>query len=320
MTSVTCPRCFAEIPLDPSPRFCPRCGLEDVVKAATDTAPLDVTGPAGTYRVLTRLAVGSISSIYRCQTEKAPDRIGIFKIARDHRGNHAIENEAASLRELCRPAQSPFLPVLVDSFSNAGTPGEPPRFANVLAYDPQIKSPDELYTLNEVAAAYPNGLDAKDVAWIWRRILNVLGLCHASGYAHGAVLPEHVLIEPKDHKLVLIDWCFARPRSRWDQPAENVAIASMKKWYQWNYQPRPASPALDIALAAHCMVYLLNGGGEAIQIPDTLDPALHRHFERCMNLPQQHAPHAHQLLDQFDRLIEALWGSRHFRPLTLPSR
>jgi serine/threonine protein kinase len=151
-------------------------------------------------------------------------------------------------------------------------------------------------------------------------VLNVLDMCHRNGFVHCAVLPEHILIEPRDHKLVLIDWCFSMPLRPWNQPLKDVAIGPMKKWYRWNYRARSVSPALDISLGADCMVYLLNGKGESIQIPNSLDPALQRHFERCMYMPDGQAPQAHQLLGQFDQLIEALWGPREFRPLTLPPR
>jgi hypothetical protein len=32
-----------------------------------------------------------------------------------------------------------------------------------------------------------------------------------AGLVHGAVLPEHVLIQPDEHGLVLIDWCYSVP-------------------------------------------------------------------------------------------------------------
>ena len=76
-------------------------------------------------------------------------------------------------------------------------------------YHQGISGPDELYSLEEVRAAYPAGIDARDMAWMWRRLLTVLGFVHEQRLVHGCVTPDHVLIEPREHKLVLIGWCGA---------------------------------------------------------------------------------------------------------------
>jgi serine/threonine protein kinase len=328
MVILTCPRCFAEIPLIPELSFCPRCGFSDVVKAASNTDPVEINANGRSYRVLDRLAVGSLTSVYRCSISSNPaGQIGIFKIARDVRSNSSIANEARVLRHLASATEMPafmrfmpFLPRVVDSLSRGGSANENPRLANVLSYHQEIQSPDELYSLAEVQAAYPAGMDPRDVAWIWRRLLNALSFAHGNGIAHCAVLPEHVLIEPRDHKLVLIDWCFAMPRERWSASPENAGIGAFRKWYERDYTARPASPALDISLAARCMAYLMNGSAVPAQSPATGDPAIRRHFDRCIGLPDDPHPSAGELLAQFDQLIEALWGPRRFRPMTLPPR
>jgi hypothetical protein len=60
--------------------------------------------------------------------------------------------------------------------------------------------------------------------------------------------------------------------------------------------------------------------GDAEHLPPEVDPAIRRHFVRCVDLPDHSHSRAEDLLGQFDRLIEALWGPRQFRPLTLPKR
>src|SRR5580698_9947269 len=118
MATLTCPRCFAEISVTPALSFCPRCGLSDVVKAASDTDPIEIAGRAGAYRVMDRLAVGSLTSVYRCGISTSEgNEIGIFKIARDARANPSLLNEARMLRQLESSADSvsfhrfpPFVP------------------------------------------------------------------------------------------------------------------------------------------------------------------------------------------------------------------
>jgi hypothetical protein len=204
--------------------------------------------------------------------------------------------------------------------SEGGSAGTP-RQANVLWLHPDIRSIDELYTLAEVRAAYPDGLDGRDVAWVWRRLLSVLGFVHAQGVVHAAVLPMHVLIEPRGHKLVLIDWCCAvddavrRPRP----PA--ILTGGYVPWFKREGGTRhPATPALDIAFAARCMLDLLGGDPLEATFPASVEPALQRYFQRCLGESPATQAGAWKLLDDFDRLIELLWGPRTFRPLVMPPK
>ncbi|HEY7090056.1 MAG TPA: zinc ribbon domain-containing protein, partial [Tepidisphaeraceae bacterium] len=193
----TCPRCLRSAPITAGMKFCPHCGLPDA-HLASQGGPIDVKVNDRPFRVHDRLAVGSISTIYRCGFWDQGRQIeGVFKIARDARTNPLVDNEAKILRHLHAADDTrrfgPFLPQVVENFDFAGGgAGSDVRRANVLQMDPDIHSPDELYTLGEVRAAYPAGLDGRDVAWIWRRLLNILGFVHEQHIVHGAVLPMHV--------------------------------------------------------------------------------------------------------------------------------
>jgi hypothetical protein len=45
--------------------------------------------------------------------------------------------------------------------------------------------------------------------WIWRRALATLGFIHDAGWTHGDVSLEHLLVQPRDHGGMLIDWSAA---------------------------------------------------------------------------------------------------------------
>ena len=303
MAAPTCPRCYGPVP--PAAAFCRRCGAAAVAPSA-DARPVDVTVAGRTYRVGQRIAVGSRCVVYRCRVGHGE---GTFKLARDAVSNGAVAREAEALRHLhaADPAgrHTPFVPTVVESFGYFAHDGASPRHANVLRLHPDVRSPaDDLYTLAEVRAAYPAGLDARDMAWIWRRLLTVLGFAHQSGVSHGAVLPVHVLIGPADHKLVLIDWCAAAVPGRVPLPVPPAVPAAYREWVAVD---RFATPAADVRAASRCMRDLL---GPA-------DPAVTRHLDRA---GQGTSTDAWQLRDEFDRLIETLWGSRQFRPLTMPPK
>lgn len=315
-TTRACPRCYADVPLDGGVRFCPRCGVDLPPLNVSDAAPVEVVAEGRVYHVMNRIGVGSRCAVYRCRFGgNYGVAEGTFKVARDPVSNAAVAREAELLRRLRladRDEQfAPFLPSVVTSFGYVGGPGEVPRHANVLRLHPDVKSPaDDLYTLAEVRAAYPDGLDARDMAWVWRRLLTVLGFAHRAGVSHGAVLPVHVLIDPADHKLVLIGWGSAMQTNRPTPDARPAVPAGYRAWVVPQAFPTPAG---DLQLAARTMADLVGGDAAENRFPPGVEPAVARHLNRVANVP---AADAWQVRDEFDRLIEALWGPREFRPLT----
>jgi hypothetical protein len=305
--------------------FCPHCGLKDVRVRAADTAPLDIDHAGQTYRVGRRMAIGAACNLYRCQFSEAGSTIdGIFKIARDSRSNPLIENEAQVLRHLHAADRekryTPFLPRVVQTLEVADEIPGTVRKANVLHLDHEIPSPDSTYTLEEVRFHHPAGLDPRDMAWIWRRLLSILGFLHRNDTLHTAVLPLHVLIEPKEHKLVLIDFCGAIAGAKRKSTPLRLIHGGNELWYPADVRHAPATPAVDVQMAARCMIDLLGGDPVRASFPDTLPPALQRHMERCLSASAASVPDAWELLEDFDRLIESLWGPRRFRVLRLPPR
>lgn len=298
----TCPQCLQPAPGDDAAQFCPRCGLR-YESASQSSTPMELNLSAGAVVVRDRLAFGDVCNLYRC-TIGASNRAGLFKIARTHESNAHVANEAATLRRLHAADSAgrftPFLPALFDTANYTNEHGGSARTASVLCYHDGIPDPDALYPLNEVRDAYHAGVDARDMAWMWRRILTILGFVHQQHFVHGAVTPAHVLIEPQGHKLVLIGWCGA------------VAFGAPPRlqagpWRDWSRWDSGAAPGTDLASAARSMRYLLS---------ESVEPAIDRHLERAAESNVD----AWQLLKDFDRVIEALWGPRRFRPFVMPTR
>jgi serine/threonine protein kinase len=319
MSSVVCPRCLYPGAIAPGARFCPRCGLQDVVGASADNAPVDVRTPKHVYRVLDRIAYGDLANVYRCRFAMNGREVeGLVKIARDARTNQPLRNEARVLEQLHAGDRDrrfhAFLPAVEESFAYCQDAPSEARQANVLRMHVSIASVDELYTLEEVRRAYPAGVDPRDMAWIWRRLLSILGYSHAQGVIHGAVLPSHVVIEPREHKLLLIDWCNA---VRSGETLHTIA-GGYRPWYQSGAMRvgRPVTALLDVSMAARCMIDLVGGDAVNAGYPADFPAALRAYFGRCFN----GSPDAWRMLDDFDRLIEALWGKRTFRVLDLPTK
>ena len=194
------------------------------------------------------IAVGDIANLYEHER-------GLLKIARDPADNNLLDREAAALQRLSSRSDSRFLsyvPELIGTQRHLDPGSGTKRRANL------ISRLHEFVTLAEVHVAYPDGLGPRDAAWMWRRLLVAIGFAHRAGVIHAAVLPEHALIHPAEHGLVLVDWCYAitGPASR---PA--AVPAAYADWYPAEVLRRqPAGQDLDIWLATRCMTWLMGSG------------------------------------------------------------
>ncbi|MEV7231133.1 serine/threonine protein kinase [Polymorphospora sp. NPDC051019] len=241
---------------------------------------------------------GDLADLY----DVGADRL--LKLPRDPANNDLMAREARALRALADrgdPRFLPYVPRLVDTFQHTDTADGTQRRVNVVA------AVGNLHSLAEVRRRRPDGLDARDAAWMWRRLLTALGLAHRAGVVHGAVLPEHVLIEPDAHGVVLVDWCYSASDEGERIPALVPAYAD---WYpvEVTRRERPG-PATDIAMASRCMAHLMG---------DLAPPALRRFVAGCtLPSPRQRPDDAWRLLDEFDDVLADLYGPRTFRPFTL---
>ncbi|HET7487435.1 MAG TPA: hypothetical protein VFJ85_05855 [Acidimicrobiales bacterium] len=227
------------------------------------------------------------------------------KIPRLPGDSDLVGNEAALLLRLAAEVPvrwQPYFPRLVEVFRHRDGAGEERRIS-------VVEPLEGFVTLAEVAQAHPGGLDPRDAAWMWRRLLVALGAAHRAGAVHGAVVPDHVHIHPGDHGLVLAGWYFAVDEG-------GLVPALVGRYRSW-YPPevparRPATPATDLYLAARLLAHLVG-----TSLPRPL-----RAFVAGCTLPDpaRRPADAWRLLAEFDEVVERLWGPRRFRPFHLPNR
>jgi hypothetical protein len=267
--------------------------------------PVVLTTTHHTWRVGPFIDAGDATNRYEGTDADDPSRRVSLEIPRRAMDSDFVAHEAAVLTHLAASVDDqwrPYLPELVESFRHRDAEG----------FDRQINVIEPLtgfVSLETVRAAYPDGLDPRDVAWMWRRLLVALGAAHHAGVVHGAVLPDRVMIHPAEHGLVLREWGHAvlAPGGR------VLAVAARyKDWYPPEVPARrPAGPPTDIFLATRTMAWLM---GEHIP------RALRAFVDGCtLAAPAMRPADAWELLEELDDLIERLWGPRRFRPLHLPT-
>lgn len=170
--------------------------------------PLVIRTARGQWKLERLLTHGDICNLYLGSSldERGKRRV-LFKVPMQPQDNDLAANEAHILRHLRAGenyhAARHFVSQLVDAFPYEEQATGIVRHMTVLSYV------DGLFSLKEVKEAYPQGIDVRDMAWIWRRLLIALDFAHTNRVIHGGVLPTHILIHPEEHGVVLIDWSYA---------------------------------------------------------------------------------------------------------------
>jgi serine/threonine protein kinase len=252
-----------------------------------------LTTRRGSYRLGDRIARGDLADLTALDDDK------LLKLPRRPADNDMVRAEITALTTLhgtSDPRYRAYAPRLVEAFVHEDDSG--------------VRR--EAVVLERLAGFLPltgmeHRLDPRDVAWIWRRLLTGLGWAHRAGVVHGAVLPEHVLIHPERHGVVLVDWCYS--------VAPGQPVAAIVSRHRAAYPPevldkRPATPATDIHMAS----------GLALRLIADPPAPIRRFAAGCRYAaPRMRPQDAWQLLAELDELLEKLYGPRTFRPFTVPA-
>jgi hypothetical protein len=247
----------------------------------------------------TALYRGDIANLYRVPA-------GLLKLTRNPADNDLLRGEVLALARLhtrVEPAIRAYFPRLLAAQRQTDPRTGQQRRANL------IGELTGFVTLSQVRAAYPRGVDPRDAAWMWRRLLVAIGAAHRTGLVHGAVLPGHVLIHPAEHGLVLVDWCYSGLAPAARVPA---VVAGFADWYPPEVLAgASAGPDLDVWLATRCMTALT---------ADRLPAPMAAFARGCMVAsPRRRPPDAWALLAELDELLARLYGPRVFRPFAMPA-
>lgn len=250
---------------------------------------------------------GDIANLYRATYDDGGDpATALMKIPRGPKDSDLLETEARALKGLIKEIDEqwlPFFPTLIETFRHQDAATKERRRVNVIKYF------DGFVSLADVMKAYPQGLDPRDVAWMWRRLLVALGVTHDAGYVHGAPTPENILIHPEQHGLVLIDWCYSV------REGESLkAIPEKRRNLYPEYDiadKRPITGALDMYVAHQTIGALFNKA--------TMSGQYRAFLSGVMQPKPMGRPEAGETLKALEDLLRRLYGPRRFRPFEMPA-
>lgn len=229
---------------------------------------------------------------------------GELRLPRSAKNNDLVEAEVRALKAIASdgdPQLAGFVPKLVDSFRHRDSASGVTRRAVVVD-----GIPDGFISLAEVHHRWGD-LDPKDVAWIFRRLLLALHHGHSVGIVYGAALPDHILIHPEMHGLILPDWTYSTAiGSTAKVMAESARVVPGEL-----VEKKPVTPATDIYSAAITAEFLM---GVNLRSDTRSGRALRAFIFGCTLSQRQRPQDALGLLAEYDWLIQDLWGRRQFRP------
>lgn len=261
-----------------------------------------------TYRDVLPLAAGDTCDVYEADYKDAGmPRVAAIKLVKEPRDADLSAAEWRVLGELWAKTDDAakgfqrYLPRPVETARIEV--GGKVRRANV------FRLADHRLTLAEVMKCFPGGLDPRDAAWMWRRVLEIASWVGLQGYVHGALIPDHVLVDPEDHSAVLVGWSGAV------KAGQKVPVMSARAadWYAPEVPGKlPATPAADVYGAARLALGLV---GDRSRMPAKMAALL----DACLiRNPRARHGDAIEVYRRLDAVLRAEYGPPKFRRLEIP--
>lgn len=242
-----------------------------------------------------------ISNLYHATVDDDAD--AILRVVRKPRDNDLLQNEQRKLKMLLDATDErwhPFLPGLIDGFGY--------KQQTVMRRVNAFTLPPNLYTLEALMDAWPQGYHPKHMAWIWRRLLVAIGVAHSAGIVHGAIIPSNVLVEPEQHGLVLFNWSSAT--------TDDERVVAINQRYRNLYAPEilaKEKPRFETDLYMGAQTMLAFMGKHDVPAP------LRAHFTAAgYDDPRIRPDDAWLYKDAFDEALERCYGPRRFTRFAMP--
>ena len=334
--AMMCPQCNA--PLAPhrfaSSIVCAYCGAtvrldETSVSAALFHEAFRVWNSPESYQIPTWLSTGSrhwavdglivqgdIADVYSGRRARWPTELVLLKVLRERQDADLFDNEWNALQVLQKsdaPGADTFTmllpqPVMHGDFTGGVFSG---RRVSIFRWASGFR-----HTFAEVMRAYPQGIPPRASIWVWRRILEVLSFVHASGMAHGAVLPAHLLVQENEHGVRLVGYSFAGRLGEILRPPSPAHAP---------FYPQPArawstlTAQLDLVMSARCIAALLGGDPATAALPRAVPARLAGLVQQIALARPGEAVHkdAWAIREELGEIANEVFGPPQFIPIVM---
>lgn len=272
---------------------------------------IHITSKKNDYILGKLLYSGTIADLFESESMADGNKKKVLlKVARNYKTNEFIKNEFTNLKEIYKNGNGlvALFPDCIDSFGIQDNTDKSIRQVNVFNYD------TNLVNLTEVIKQYPDGIDSRDMAWIFKRTLAAIWLTHTKEIVHGAVIPPHILLNLTNHGIILLDWSFS---AKMGSSHIKAIDSNYKEYYPKTvFDKKNPTPEIDIYMAAMTMIKLLGGDPATKTIPDKVPKDIRMILRACI-LDPSGLDDAHEIHEEFKSVIGKLFGPPKFRDLVI---
>ena len=251
------------------------------------------------YRIESEPIEGDFSTVYLGKRHNGSELENIcIKIADDTEDNDLLIRESNVLQNLDHKS----IPKYLDTFCL-----DDGKRVNVLE---KIEDGYDLYSIRE---HFPNGLEHHHAGWVFQRLLSALGYLHVKKIIHGGIEPGNIMVTPKNHNGLLMDFSFAVADAN-ESSAKYFGIndysaPEIKK----GAKPHPASDLYSLGLS---MVYLFGGKGK--KLPKDVDPKLAKFIDNFLKEnPKSRKNDAWQAWHELKDIRKKVFGPHKFIELNI---
>ncbi|MBI3722437.1 zinc ribbon domain-containing protein [bacterium] len=317
---VACSYCGSTLSGMPESTPGPGADVPDLAAERWNDRGLPRVGVAGRlYVLLGKLGEGDGSDVFLARRDALLTEMVVLKVARALADQDLLDREWSALEALSRSEAkgsdyfSGLLPQRVGHGPLARADGLA-RKASVFRWRSGFQ-----HTLEDVRAAFPDGVDPRTAVWMWKRVLELLGWVHASGWAHGAVLPRHVLVHPRDHGIVLCGWSSAA-RADAREPVAALSARARPFYTDELWAGAPPSRAGDIAMSARSMIHVMGGDPVRGTLPLAVPEPLGVLLATCADPsePRSVIDDTWELLERVAAAARAAFGEPKFQAFKMP--
>lgn len=138
-----------------------------------------------------------------------------------------------------------------------------------------------------------SGIEGRHVAWIYKRLLEIIGFSHSNSISHGGIVPANIIIFKQTHGINLLDWKFAGKEK----------IKKSKAYLPFYPEDENITKETDIYMATKTVM----------SIAGPLPSPMLSFFKGCLQQRASMRPNdAWSLCDEFSELLEKLYGKPQF--------
>ncbi|MBI5065475.1 serine/threonine protein kinase [Candidatus Woesearchaeota archaeon] len=239
----------------------------------------------GNYKVLEKISEGGFAVTYKAEHSSLGTLACIkHNINISPEDSEILKQEAKAIWDLRHFA----LPAMRDIVE---LPDK--SLALVMSYIPG-PTLDDLVKKND-------GLPPEHVAWISCRVLDALRYLHYFGVIHGDVKPQNIIVQPKTHTAVLVDYGLSMVK-----PGRSNSAAGYTPMFASpeHMSGLPLIPETDLYCLGLTMIYALGGDPKAMKIPaNTPEPLTD--FIRKLTVRDVNSRYSWHKCDVLEELIKA---------------